>query len=165
MARSQDKKVKNAFKQDIDKKNKPKKKKVKKTGNFHVNFGFFQNELFQRIFGLFLVIFSVFLLFAFVSHFFYWKIDNNYSNLSLGQILTNTDLDIRNWGGNIGATLSYMFLNKWFGVASVLILFLLFISGIKLITKISLFHIGKAFKYSFFGIIWIPCAFGFLFAQ
>jgi DNA segregation ATPase FtsK/SpoIIIE, S-DNA-T family len=122
-----------------------------------------KNDKFQRVAGLFFLLFTFYLLIAFTSYLFTWKADDNIFNSGSGGVFGDDKIVAENWMGKIGAALSYLFIKKWFGISSFLILFLSLISGLKLFLKITLLPIGKSFRYSFFGIIWLSVTAAFFF--
>jgi len=71
-------------------------------------------------FGLFLVLFSVFLLFSFFSYLNHWKQDDNVVQVGLG-MLFDSDAVVENTMGKFGAWFGYLLIKKWFGLASFLI--------------------------------------------
>jgi S-DNA-T family DNA segregation ATPase FtsK/SpoIIIE len=97
-------------------KKRPKEKKVKK-------------EWPVRVSGLFLLLLSIYLLFAFISYLQTWWLDYDFTNkvitdFSLNHLLTSQIPE--NWMGKLGAVVAYLFISNWFGVAS--FLFVLFYS-------------------------------------
>nr|MCD4773031.1 DNA translocase FtsK [Bacteroidales bacterium] len=151
----------NKFKEETNKPVKKKKQKRSSRKNKNNSFGFLSNEKFRKISGSFLILLSIYLLFAFISYFFSWWLDyDKISKIDLSDF--NGRLDINNWAGFIGAYLSDIFIYRSFGISSFLFTLILFISGIKLATGFSLLHLGKTFRYSLFFIIWLSVSFGFL---
>ena len=116
--------------------NKPKKEKVQsdnpkkglrlRISNF---FAFAYDERFQKVFGLTLLLFSVYLAIAFASFIFTWQ--NDYSAV-VGNLFS-PDIKVENWLGKAGALLSHIFIYKWFGLASYIFPFVFFIIGIKIL--------------------------------
>ncbi|MFZ4398779.1 MAG: DNA translocase FtsK [Bacteroidales bacterium] len=155
---------KNVFKNKLEVEPKtPKNKKESKTSFEGIGSSFLSNEKTLKVFGVFLVLFSLFLTFSFVSFFFTWWMDfDKISNKSLNDILFDNTIETSNLSGRLGAALSYIFIKKWFGVASFVFIFLFFILGLKLL-KINLIKISKALKYSFFILIFSSVVFGFFF--
>lgn len=102
--------------------------------------------------GLFLILFSFCILLAFTSFLFTWKID-----------YASTSKLSANWLGSFGKNLSDFFINGGFGVASFGFVLLVFLAGVKLLTKRSLLPMGKTFRITFFLIIWISICLGFFF--
>ncbi len=114
------------------------------------------NERNQRISGLFLILFSVFLCFAFVSHLFNWRSDfATVSQHSWFELISDRVNEVNNSMGEFGALFSYVFFHQWFGVASFLIPFFLFLLGFKWFFSVSLLPLGKTFRYSLFTLIFV----------
>jgi len=102
--------------------------------------------------GLFLIVFSVCILLAFISFLFTWKVDYaSASKLSA------------NWLGSFGKNLSDFFINGGFGVASFGFVPLVFLTGVKLLTGRSLLPAGKTFAITLFLIVWVSVCLGFFF--
>ncbi|MFC2100449.1 DNA translocase FtsK [Bacteroidota bacterium] len=161
MPRKTNKYKKNILKDTGGGKSRKKKTSLKKSGKF---IGFFTSEKTHWIFGLFLSLFSIYLLIVFVSYFFtWWKDYDIIHNSSFWQIIFSKDISISNVGGRFGVAISNLFITKMFGISSFLFVFLFFNSGIKLFLKIRLVPIGKAFRYSIFIILWLSVAFGYFF--
>lgn len=156
--------AKNAFKKE-DKKTKKesKRSKSKKTFSpFKKVTAFFQtitkNEKITKSVGLFLLISSAFMLFAFSSFLFTWKVDQNIINHHWG----DPNVQVENWLGKIGAYISHQFIFNGFGVSSFLFVFVTFILGFRVLFKVSLLPLGKSIKYSLFSLLWISITLSFL---
>ena len=87
----------------------------------------------RLIFGGFLVLFALFLIFAFTSFFFSWQADQ-----SLWVDLTNREEIADNLGSKIGAYLSYLLMYKGFGIATFIAVWLIFLSGLKYLFNIKI---------------------------
>ena len=85
------------------------------------------------IFGGFLVLLALFLIFAFTSFFFSWQADQ-----SLWADLTNREEIADNLGSKIGAYLSYLLMYKGFGIATFIAVWLIFLSGLKYLFNIKI---------------------------
>lgn len=131
---------------------------AKTPGNF---FQLFKSEKFRKILGLFLLLFAVFCLIAFVSYLFSWKSDDNIFHNSVFRVLMDNSLQSENWMGKIGAVISYLFIKKWFGIASFLFIIWLVIVGLKLFLNILLASVSKSTKYIIAGLIWISLTMAF----
>jgi S-DNA-T family DNA segregation ATPase FtsK/SpoIIIE len=123
----------------------------------------FRDEKFQKIMGLFFLIFAFYLCIAFVSYLFTWKEDDNIFSSGLSGVFSGNDSTAENWMGKFGAFFSFLFIKRWFGLASFFFIFLFLISGLRLFVNTTILPIGKSYRYSFFGIIWISLLFGFFF--
>jgi len=119
-----------------------------------------------RVFGLFSLLFSFYLLFSFTSYMITWQDDYSFTDtvfkhFTLDGFFDNRPVD--NWMGKIGALTGYLFITKWFGIASYLFVVILFNAGMKHFFHIRIFPAWKTLEYSFFGIIWIPVLFGLVY--
>ncbi|MGB3949335.1 MAG: DNA translocase FtsK 4TM domain-containing protein [Bacteroidia bacterium] len=124
-------------------------------------FAFTQNQRFQKIFGLSLLLFSVYLLIAFTSYCVTWQNDQ-------AKVMGNLfapDIKVENWLGKFGALLSHIFLYKWFGVSSYLIAFLGFITGLRITFNIGFDFFRRAYSYSFFFLVFLSIALGYIFTD
>ena len=128
----------NRFKSDTNEQDSPikeRKKKQKKSGSKSNKFsgsfkkvnGFIQNEKTQQVTGLFFILFSAYLLIAFTSFLFTWKIDQSKVELPFGEYMFNPELLVENWLGKLGAWISHIFISGWFGISSFLFVGLSFL--------------------------------------
>ena len=92
----------------------------------------------RLIFGGFLVLFALFLIFAFTSFFFSWQADQ-----SLWADLTNREEIADNLGSKIGAYLSYLLMYKGFGIATFIAVWLIFLSGLKYLFNIKIVLLNR----------------------
>ena len=82
-----------------------------------------QSNRVAQIIGLSFLAFSAFLLLAFSSFLFTWKVDQNIIN----NHWTDPRIQVENWLGKLGAYASHQFIFNGFGVTSFLFVFLSFI--------------------------------------
>jgi S-DNA-T family DNA segregation ATPase FtsK/SpoIIIE len=156
--------AKNLYKKE-DKKSKKKasKKKSKRNNPFKKISAFFNNlfsnEKLTKSVGLFILISSAFLLLAFSSFLFTWKIDQNIIN----NHWNDPNIQVENWLGKLGAYISHQFIFNGFGITSFLIVFIAFILGFRILFKTNLLPLGKTFRYSIFSIVWISISLSYLF--
>ena len=144
----------NSLKENTSK-NKSSSGKGKKQGgksSFRAFLAFLRSEKFQRITGLFFILFSVILLISFTSYFFTWQADDF--------IPPGDKAD--NWIGSAGRAISKLFIERWFGIASFVFVMLFFIYGVRLIFKANLLPLGKTTRISILSLIWFSATFGFL---
>ncbi|PKP45239.1 MAG: cell division protein FtsK [Bacteroidetes bacterium HGW-Bacteroidetes-12] len=136
---------------------------IKKDGVFAKPLKFFHsifyNEKLAQGVGLTLLVFSVFLLLAFTSSLFTWKIDQNLIN----NYWDNPEIQAENWMGKLGAYFAHQFIFNGFGVASFLFSLLFFITGFRALFKVYLLPLKKTFIYSLFALVWFSIAFAYLF--
>ncbi len=122
----------------------------------------FNDDRFRYTLGVGLVFFALFLATAFISYFFSWKIDQSFDKF--GRIFSGPEVEVSNWAGKAGAWIAYVFMNKWFGLPSLMFPFLLFIIGLRLI-KIKTFRLRKTIIICILGIIISSLALGFIFGK
>ncbi|MBU2651806.1 MAG: DNA translocase FtsK [Bacteroidetes bacterium] len=127
---------------------------------------FLKSDSLKRVTGFSLFLASLYLLLGFTSYLIAWFGHN--ANDLFGQTpFTNIVLDgtlrTDNWGGRLGAYLSHLFIKEWFGIASYLILLVLFNTGFRMLFGITLLKPGKTFRLSFIGLIFFSVAFGYIF--
>ena len=108
------------------------------------------------LFGCFLLLSSLILFLAMVSFFFYWKEDQ-----SAVHSLADRSAEVNNWLGKVGAYIADFFLYKGFGIASFLIVRLLFISGIYLILNLSIKKLKHIWFWDLFAMVNFSLLFGF----
>ncbi len=132
-----------------------KKKKQGSMSSFKAFLAFLRSEKFQRITGLFFILFSIVLFISFTSYFFTWQADDF--------IAPGDKAD--NWIGNAGRTISKLFIERWFGITSYVFVLLFFIYGIRLIFKVRLLPLGKTSRISILSLIWFSATFGFLYGK
>ena len=122
-----------------------KKKKISKPKKTSKRAAFFKNKQTHLAFGVFLVLFSVFLFSSFVSFFSHWFQDQS-------QLVNfaERDVQVKNILGKIGANLSHFFIYNGYGIAAFILPILIFITGLFLIFDVPL---KKARKISFWAIL------------
>ncbi|MBS9766831.1 MAG: DNA translocase FtsK 4TM domain-containing protein [Flavobacteriaceae bacterium] len=116
----------------------------------------FKDRQYLLILGLFIILFSIFLFFAFVSYFFNWQTDQ--SQLSE---FTNKSVETKNIIGKIGSALGHLFIFNGVGLSAIYIPFLLFFSGGLLVTKGTLKSTAGRWGWGVLAMIWIAVLFGF----
>ena len=149
--------------------NKAKKEKSKDTGTpsgktsfkerLSEYFSFLYDERFQKIFGLTLLLASVYLAIAFTSFLFTWQNDFSAVNGSL----FSSDMRVENWLGKTGALLAHIFIYKWFGVASYIFPLLFSVMGIKILFNIEWLNLNKGYAHGFFWLLFFSIGTGYVF--
>lgn len=150
-------KTKDEFEESPRKRNKTTKKKVP---------AWITDGRISKIVGVFLVLLSIYLLFAFSSYlflYFKWDGDDIFSYFSFKEILTDNSVEADNWAGRLGAALSILFIKKGFGIAAYFVILILFVAGLKLALKVTVLPLWKTIINSLAGIVWITVALGFIF--
>lgn len=137
-----------------------KKKKAKKSG---VSLSFLKDPRLHLAFGLFLLVLASCLFLAFVSYLFTGKADQSVVQAWWGDAgLIESGQEAENWLGMLGASLSYLFIFRWFGIASFLFIPIFAFAGIKIVFKKDLNFLTPFTKASTFGLFWISMALGYI---
>jgi DNA segregation ATPase FtsK/SpoIIIE, S-DNA-T family len=143
--------------------------KTKKPGNskdrkINLHQSFFLNERFRFILGIFFLLIAAYLLIAFISFLFYGAADQSKLDLPWRQLIFESEIKVANKAGKTGAWLSEGIMNQGFGVASFLFIYLLAVTGIKILG----YQIKKYIRTVVFGlilIIWVSLTLGFFFPK
>ena len=133
------------------------KKKRKKKKYFR----FLRDERFKLTLGIFFVLFSLYLYLAFTSYFFTWKTDQSFE---WSRVFSGPEIIVDNWAGKFGAFLANKFINHWFGIASVVLPFILLIAGLRLI-NIRTLPLGKTSRILLLGTILLSIILSFMFGD
>ncbi len=124
-------------------------------------FKFLRDERFKLTLGIFLILFSLYLYLAFISYFFTWKTDQSFE---WSRVFSGPEIIVDNWAGKFGAYLANKFINHWFGIASMVLPFILLISGLRLI-NIRTLPLGKTTRISLVGTILLSIILSFFFGD
>lgn len=123
--------------------------------------GFAQNERFQKIVGLTLLLFAVYLFIAFTSFAFTWEVDQD---KVLGDLFS-PEVRVENWLGKFGAYISYVFIYKWFGLPSYIFSFLAFVTGLRITFNLNLLNLNRTYLFSFFFLVFSSITFSYFFSD
>ena len=123
---------------------------------------FFKSETTHFVIGLISVIFSVFLLLAFISFFFTGAADQSIlDNQQPGELMQTTN-HVKNYAGARGAQLAEFLINECFGIAACFIILFLAVAGMKMI-KAYQFRVWKWFMSCSILLVWFSITLGFIF--
>src|SRR4051812_17087917 len=135
----------------------PPKEKAEKMPTFDLNDG-----RLVKIIGLLFLIFSLYFFIAFTSYLFTWQQDQSYVSAANGgwhnlfktqqELIDNGIKDpvVDNWLGKFGALLANQFIYEWFGIASFIFVFILFVIGWRMLFKVKLYALNKTLGYGLF---------------
>ena len=137
------------------------KKKTTSAGRFQRLRKFFTGERFKYTVGLFLFILALYLLIAFISFLIYGSVDESKLDLSWHALLKNASIQVQNKAGKTGAFLSERIINRGFGIASFLFIYLLVISAFKCWGR-QLVRYWPALVYSLVLVGWLSLCLGLL---
>ncbi|MGE0090507.1 MAG: DNA translocase FtsK [Bacteroidales bacterium] len=120
---------------------------------------FLSDNRVKIVFGIFVIFLSVFLTIAFISYLFTWKADQSFE---FSAVFSDADVVVENWSGKAGAWIANLFINKWFGIASFTLPFILFVTGLRFL-HFRLYPLRKTLKIVLIGTILFSVLFGFIF--
>jgi S-DNA-T family DNA segregation ATPase FtsK/SpoIIIE len=145
----------------------PAPKKRKKTaaageGRFARMKAFFTDERTHKVFGLFLVLSSAFLLVAFTSFLFTWRVDQDLVGRSWREIFS-PEVRVENWLGKVGALTAHQFIYKWFGIAAFAFSLWSFLAGVKILLGSWLLAPRRTLGWTVMALFWMPAVLGFFF--
>ena len=124
-------------------------------------FSFVKDEKTHFILGFFLAAIIVYLFLSFLSYFFTGAADKSiFDNINFRESLSIRGT-VQNWTSVMGAFLSEIFIDNWFGVSSFAILFFLTVVALKLM-NVKFMAVWKAFFHSFFWLIWTSVFLGYI---
>ncbi len=148
-------KNKNTSKKEQSKSNKTKSEyKKKEPGNDRKSFmEFLKSKETHFGFGLFLLVFNVFLMFSFVSYLKNWHSDDNVVQSGLA-FLFDSSVTVENSMGKLGAWFGCLFIKKWFGIGSFLLLIFLINSGL-LLLRVKLISFFESVLYLIGTTLWL----------
>ncbi len=119
-----------------------------------------RREKWMRVLGLFCLLFALYLTFSFTSYLLTWQTDFSFADtvfkhFSFSHLLDNSEPS-ENWMGKIGALTGYLFISKWFGISSYLIILVLLNTGLRHFFHLRVFPLWKTAGYSLIAILWAP---------
>ena len=133
------------------------KKKVKKTY-------FFKNEKVRFVTGVIVLLVAVYFLIAFISFLFSGAADQSKLDLPWSELVFNREIKVENKAGKTGAFLAETIINKGFGIASFLLIYLLVITGLRIISR-NLARFRRNFVYILVTLIWFSLTLGLIFGE
>jgi S-DNA-T family DNA segregation ATPase FtsK/SpoIIIE len=122
---------------------------------------FFTDERIKFVFGVLISIFALYLLLACVAYLFWWKTD---LSLSDSQVVSNADVNVKNWSGKSGHFLAKMIVGYGFGYGAFFIPLIFGAVGLYLLNfpKINLWKLVT--KFTFAAII-LSLILGYIFGE
>lgn len=83
--------------------------------------------------GFLLLAFVILMIVSFISYFFTWKSDQSLSNYGFFEAMFNSDIQVENKAGKIGAVVANFFIRDTFGIASFAIVAMLVVISLRLL--------------------------------
>ncbi|MBI1301077.1 MAG: DNA translocase FtsK [Alphaproteobacteria bacterium] len=130
-----------------------------------ISFSFFKDKRWGLSFGIFLMMFSVFLFLAFLSYLFSGQADQSLVvDTTTGTLITKAS-EVENWLGYAGALLSQYLIFRWFGIGALFIPPLLFVIGFRLSFKKPLLSLTRFSSFALFFMVWLGLMLGYIVLQ
>ena len=123
--------------------------------------GFLKEQRTRVVIGLALLLFSLYLLFSLVGFFFTGGIDQSLIDKGLGKIIANPDITASNPAGKLGAWFSDILINRWFGISSLILCYVLTIISVRIMGR----HINGFVRKIFISLVltvWISLFLGYM---
>jgi len=117
---------------------------------------FFKSKQTHLVFGVFLVLFAIFLFVSFSSFFMHWQADQDKLPLFADRLV-----DAKNLLGKIGAEISHFFIYQGFGISAFIVSILLFFTGLFLLFNLPFKPLRKAWFWGVVLMVWLSIAIGF----
>lgn len=138
--------------------------KKKKTGQLSLRFSI-NDERVPKLFGVLLLSLALILFISFVSYLFTWRIDQDEVLRFSWGVLMNSDHNMANWLGRLGALLSNTFFYWGFGLPSFILIFMLVTWGRALIRRANPKTYMTAMRRSVIWLLVLPVLLEFIFAR
>jgi len=111
-----------------------------------------KDERTHKIVGSLLILFSLFLLVAFISYIFSWGNDQDKILQAGSKLFWGRNIEVSNQMGTLGAFTAHFFMYKGFGIASFLCCTFFFALGVNLFFSKKIFSISRNIRYLIIGL-------------
>ena len=138
------------------------KSKKNSTANKLTFKGFIRDERTRQISGVLMILFSFFLLVAFISYLFTWKQDQDMVWTQPWKQLFNSEVKVNNHLGKLGAVVSHQFFYRWFGVSSFFFVAWFFTLGINTFFGKRVFNNRKIIGQGAIILLWLSTTLAFI---
>ncbi|MEL7021343.1 MAG: DNA translocase FtsK 4TM domain-containing protein, partial [Bacteroidota bacterium] len=122
-----------------------------------------KDERVPKLMGILCLFFALYLFIAFTSYIFTWAEDQDRVFRFSWGLLLQSDLEMANWLGRLGAIISNMFFYWGFGLPSFILIFLLTVMGIALIKGTSWRKRVMVLRYSLLSMAFLAVVLAFIF--
>lgn len=124
----------------------------------------FRNEKLKFILGVLVLLVAAYLLIAFISFLFFGAADQSKLDLPWPELIFDSSVKVLNKAGKTGAWLSEVIFNRGFGLASFIFIYLLVITGLKVLGR-NKGRYGKNFFFSIVLLMWFSVTLGLIFTK
>lgn len=140
------------------------KRRKKKKGQLSLGLGL-NDERLPKLAGVLALFFALYFFIAFTSYLFTWQIDQDRVLRFSWELLLQSDLQMANWLGRLGAIVSNMFFYWGVGLSSYIVVYLLVVLGIDWIQRAPLSTYLPKIRYSVIGMVILSVFLSFLFGR
>lgn len=112
-----------------------------------------EDHTIRLVFGFTFILFSLFLLGAIVSYLLNWREDLSEVSGSLWTLISNSDYQVENIFGKLGAAFGHVLVYKGFGLASLIWVFISARLGLLIAVDYKK-NFGRHLRYSLYGLFW-----------
>jgi len=156
----------NTFKPEEQKPAEPVSTKAKPVKKRTSHTPWYRDERAAKLLGISLVFLAIYMLFAFSSFFYHWFMaitDDIFTQATVGRVFTDTEMQVSNHTGNLGAYLAQLLVKEGFGIGAYFIAVVLFLWGIRLLTGVKTLGGWRLWRLSLFALLWLPLLLSFIF--
>ena len=121
-----------------------------------------KDERTHKILGVISLLCGLFLLIAFASYLFTWKVDQDKVFRGGAILFPSEGIKTSNLMGNLGAYIAHQFFYNGFGAASFIFCTLFFVLGANAVFARKIFSVGRNIRYLLVGIIYVSVALAFV---
>ncbi|MFA9388632.1 MAG: DNA translocase FtsK 4TM domain-containing protein [Prolixibacteraceae bacterium] len=121
-----------------------------------------RKEQIRLVLGFSVLAFSLYLLFAFGSFLLNSQADQSKLQINWLELIKNPEIKVENITGKTGAWLADVFINRWFGIASFLYIYIFTLLGFRLLNRDVKAILSKVIK-TLVIIIWVSITLGYIF--
>jgi DNA segregation ATPase FtsK/SpoIIIE, S-DNA-T family len=121
-----------------------------------------KDERTHKILGVTSLLCGLFLLIAFASYLFTWKVDQDKVFRGAAILWPSEGIKTANLMGNLGAYIAHQFFYNGFGLASFIFCTLFFVVGANALFAKKIFSVGRNIRYLLVGIIYFSVALAFI---
>ncbi|PIF05967.1 MAG: cell division protein FtsK [Draconibacterium sp.] len=122
----------------------------------------FRNEKLRFILGIFILVVTAYLAIAFISFLFFGAEDQSKLDLNWWKLMMDSNIKVENKAGKTGAYLAEVIINRGFGLASFIFIFLLTIIGLRILGR-KRKNLYNTTVFSLLSIVWLSVTLGLLF--
>ncbi len=119
------------------------------------------DERIRLMLGIASLLASFALLIALSSYFFTGKADQSIVEAAFNTDIKTSGAEVENWLGLSGAIIAHILVFRWFGIASFILVPVLFFIGWKMAFKTEVFPIRKTIYFALFFLVWTSFSLGY----